>query len=80
MDKIPKQKYVEIWSIPIHNYDPINDQLENTGKILFALQPTSPLHSCVYPVSDPNSSTPFNLLVQFKRNRLWVMNVVNFGK
>ena len=34
MEKVSKQKYVEIWPIPFHNDDPINDQLDNTGKTL----------------------------------------------
>ena len=56
---------------PIHfkNNDPINAQLENTGKILVALQPTYPLNFVVYPISEANSSTPFNLLIHFKQNR-----------
>ena len=39
MEKIPKKKYVEIRPIPFQNYDSINDQLENKGKCLVALQP-----------------------------------------
>ena len=35
MDKRYKQQYVEISNIAYHNDDPINDQLENTGKFLF---------------------------------------------
>ena len=44
MEKVPKRKSVEIQPIPFHNEDLINDQLENTGKFLVALKPTSSLH------------------------------------
>ena len=47
MDKGQKQQYVEIRSIPFHKYDPINAQLDNTVKIIVALQTTYPLHSVV---------------------------------
>ena len=50
MYKGPKQKYFEIPPIPFHNYDPINAQLNNTDKILVALQRTSLLHYVVYPI------------------------------
>ena len=69
MEKERKQKSVEIRPIPFQNYDPINSQTENTGKILVALQPTSPLYYVVYPISEAKSSTTFNLLVRFKKNR-----------
>ena len=59
-EKGPKQKFVEIFPIPFHNNDPINDQLENIGKFLVALQPKYPLHSVVYTTSEANSWTPFN--------------------
>ena len=32
MEKWTNQQYVEIRPIPFHNDDPINAQLENTGK------------------------------------------------
>ena len=63
LEKETKQQSVEIWPIPFHNYDPINAQLENTGKLLFALQHTSPLHSVVYSISEANPSTSFNLMI-----------------
>ena len=47
---IPKQKYVEIWTRPFWNDDTSNDHLDNTGKVVFSLQPKSPLHSAVYPI------------------------------
>ena len=76
----PKQKSVDIWPIPFQNGDPIYYQLDNTGKILFALQPTSSLQSFVYPISEANSSTPFNFLIFLKHKRWWVINVINDGK
>ena len=36
MQKVLKQQYVEIQPIPFNNDDPINSQLENTGKSLVA--------------------------------------------
>ena len=51
MEKWPKQQSVDIKPITFQNDDPREDQLENTGKRLVALQPKSPLHSIVYPVS-----------------------------
>ena len=48
--KGPKQQYIEIWSIPIQNDDPIYNQLEKTRKTLSALRPTSPLYSVLYPI------------------------------
>ena len=65
MEKGPNKEYVEIWTVPFHNYDPINVQLDNTGMFLFAIQPTPPLHSFVYPVSEEKSSTLFNVLIKF---------------
>ena len=50
MEKGPKQQSVEIWHVPFQNYDPIDSQLGTTGKFLAILQPTSPLHSVVYPI------------------------------
>ena len=47
MDNVPNQQYVDIWLIPFQKDDPINDQLENTGKILVLLQPTYTLNSVV---------------------------------
>ena len=47
MKKHPKQQSVEIWPIQFMKYDPINAQIKNTGKIVVALQPTTPLHSVV---------------------------------
>ena len=64
--KVPNQQSVEIRPIPFHNHDLINYQIENTGKSLVALQPTSLLHSVVYPISESNPPTPFNLLILFK--------------
>ena len=53
-EKGTNQQYFEIQNIPFQNDDPINDQLDNTGKFLVALEPTSPLHSFVYPISEAN--------------------------
>ena len=39
MEKVPKQTSVEIRPIPFHNDDPINSYIENTGKMVVALQP-----------------------------------------
>ena len=39
MEKWPKQQYVVIIPITFQNDDPIHDHLDNTGKILVALQP-----------------------------------------
>ena len=47
IEKVQKKKYVDILPIPFQNDDFINDQLENTGKILVTLQPEPPLHSVV---------------------------------
>ena len=54
MEKVPKQKsvnirphYVEIQPIPFQNDDPINDQLEDTGKSLVVLQPIFSFHYVV---------------------------------
>ena len=55
MEKVPKQQYVEIWSILFQNCDPINAKLDNTGKILAALQTTSPFNFIVNPISEANS-------------------------
>ena len=76
----PKQQSGDIFPITFHNNDPLNDQLEITGKQLVALQPYYQLHSVVYTVSYPNSSTTFNLLIQIRQNRVWGMNVMNDGK
>ena len=45
------QQYVDIIPIPFQNDDPINVQLENTGKTLVALQPKSLLYYVVYSIS-----------------------------
>ena len=45
IEKVLNQKYVDIQPIPFQNDDPISSQLENTGNIIVALQPKSPLHS-----------------------------------
>ena len=47
MEKGPKQQSVDIWPITFHKDNPIYAHLDNTGKSLFALHPTSPLHSVV---------------------------------
>ena len=36
METVPKQQSVEIFPITFHNGDPVDVQLENTGKILVA--------------------------------------------
>ena len=64
-----KQKYVDIQPKPFHNDDPINSQLYNTVKIYVAFQTTYPLHYVVYPISEANLSTPFDLLVRFKQDK-----------
>ena len=68
MDKNSKQRYVEIMSITFQNDDPINGQLEGTGKMLVALQPKYPLNYFVYPISEANSPTLFNSLILLKQN------------
>ena len=78
MEKVPKKKYVEIQTIPFQNDYPINAQLENTGKILVALQPKYPWHYVVYPILEVNSSTPFSLLIRLNKKSddermLWIM-------
>ena len=62
----PNHKSGEISRITFQKDDPINYELEITGKSLVALQPNHPLHSIVYPGSEENSSTPFNLLILLK--------------
>ena len=69
MEKGLNQHYVDIITISFQNDDFINSQLENMGKLLVALQPKSPLHSVVYPISEANSSTLFRFLVRFNKNR-----------
>ena len=44
MKKGPKQNSVDILSITVHNNDPTNAQLVNTGKIMVALHQNNPLH------------------------------------
>ena len=66
MEKGTKKQSVKICPTPFQNDDPINYQLENTGKISVALQPKYPLNSVVYPISEANSSTSFNLLMRFR--------------
>ena len=70
VDEGPKQQYVETRTTNFHNYNLINSQIENTGKSLVALQPTSQLHSVVYPILEANPSTPFNLLIRFKQRQV----------
>ena len=65
-DKEPKKQYVEIWRVPFHSDDTISAQLDNTGKSIVILQPTYPLHYILYPISEVNSSTKYNLLIRFK--------------
>ena len=69
MEKVLKKQSIDIWPIRYQNYDPINAQLDNTGKSLVALQPTSPLHSVLYPIPEAKSSTLFNLLIRFRQNK-----------
>ena len=45
--KATKQQFVDIFSIPFQNEDPLNAQLDNTGTILVSLQPKFPLHYVV---------------------------------
>ena len=66
--------------MPFQNYDPVGDHIDNTGKILVALQPISPLHSDVYLITEANSSNPFNLLVRIKQNMSRRMNAMNYDK
>ena len=80
MEKELKQQSFDIWSIPFSNDSSLNCKLEETSKCLVALQPESPLHSVVYPISEANSSTPFNLMICFNKDRLWKMNVMNYGE
>ena len=44
MEKGPKQQYNEIRPITFQNNDSMNAQINNTGKIVAALQPTSQLY------------------------------------
>ena len=60
VEKRQKQQYVDIQPVPFQNDDPIKSQIENTGKCLVALQPTSSLHFVVYPISEANPSNPFH--------------------
>ena len=69
MEKGPKQQYVDIRPITFQNEYYINNHLDNTGMFLVVSQPTSQLYSVVYPISEANSSTKFNLLIRFKQNR-----------
>ena len=55
IEKEPNQDYVGIQLITFHNDDPMNDQLENTGKYSFYLKPRSLLHSVVNSFSEANS-------------------------
>ena len=80
MEKEPNQKYFDIRPVPFHNDDPIHSQLENTGKIVVELQPTSLLYYSVYPILEANSSNPFNSLIRLNQNSRWGMNVMNDGK
>ena len=48
MDKGPKQHPVDIWPTPFHNYDPLNDQLDNTGKSLVAFKNPNPHYIMLY--------------------------------
>ena len=80
MEKRTKQQSVEIWPVLFHKYDPKNTLLGNTGNILVVLQPTSTLHSVLYPISKSNSLSPFNLLMILKQNKWWWMNTINDGE
>ena len=77
IEKRPKQPSSDIIHTHFQNDNHINDLLDNTGKHLVALEPNTKLHSVVNLVSEANSSTPFNLLIQLKQNRSWGMNVMN---
>ena len=55
IERVPKQQYVEIFTIPFHNNYAKNAQLEHTGKMKVALQPESPLHYVVYTISEENA-------------------------
>ena len=66
MEKVPKQKYVDIWPTPFQNNDHIGAQIENTGKMLVPLQPKSLLHSVVNLILEANSIDRFNLLTSLK--------------
>ena len=70
VDKAPRKKSVEIRTINFHDDDLMNYRIENTGKLLVASQPTPPLYSVVYPISEANPSTPFNLLIRFKQKKV----------
>ena len=64
-EKGTNKKCADIWPITFNNDDPISAHIENTYKLLVALQPTHPLHSIVYPILEANLSNPFNLLIYF---------------
>ena len=69
INKVQKQIYVEIQSITFQNGYPMNTHLDNTGKIIVALQPKSLLKYIAYTISEEKSSTPFNLLIRLKENK-----------
>ena len=80
INKVQKQIYVEIQPITFHNDDPMNNHLDNTGKIIVALQPKSTLKYVAYKISEENTSTPFNLLIRLKQNKWRRINVMNHEK
>ena len=69
LEKVTKKQSVEIQYIPFHNNDLLFERLDNIENILVALQPKSPLHSVVYPISEVNASTLSNLLIRLKRKK-----------
>ena len=73
VDKVPRQIYWDS-AIQFHNNDPINDQLDNTGKISVALQPVSSLHFVVYPISEAKPSTPFTFWYALIKGSSWLLN------
>ena len=78
-DKLPKQQYIDIQNIPFQNVDPINSHPENTYKCLVVLKPKLLCNSIIYQTSEANSSIPFNLLIQYYKNRWWVITAMNDG-
>ena len=51
-DKVTKQKSIEIFLLPFQNDDTINAQLDTHSQNVVVLQPKSPLHYIVYPISN----------------------------
>ena len=51
LEKVPKQQYIDSWSLPLQNDSPIKSHIDNTGNIPVPLHPKNALHSIPYPIS-----------------------------